>query len=240
MVHYEETAVEIWDQCDQKIDFMFLGAGTCGTLTGISRRLKELNPKVTIVAIDLYGSVLSSPESLNADHPAPEGGQIVEGIGAEFYPRVFDRTQTDYWVKVPDNEALKMARRIMREEGMLCGGSSGSVLWGALKFIKEKKIGKDKRCVVLFADNVRNYITKHLSADWMYEKGYIDELECIAANIPPAEYGICNDWGQDLKVSDINLASSVFLDSMMTIQDLLALMTKSNTQAYVVCTSESS
>lgn len=65
MVHYEETAEEIWDQCDHKLDYVFIGAGTGGTITGISRRLKELDPNIKIVGIDPIGSILALPEKLN-------------------------------------------------------------------------------------------------------------------------------------------------------------------------------
>lgn len=233
MVHYEETAEEIWEQCDHKLDYMFIGAGTGGTLTGISRRLKELDPNIQIVAIDPYGSVLAQPDSLN-EVPAAEGGQIVEGIGYDFLPRVLDRTCTDHWIKAPDKETFVMARRLMKEEGFLCGGSSGTAMWGALKFIKENNIGKGKRCVVLLPDNIRNYITKHLSSDWMYEKGYIDEQECLALNTFPAEYGTNNDWGKELKASDLNLPETAFLSDDMKVRELLSLMNSSNTLAYVI------
>ena len=73
MAHYEETAEEIWNQCDGKIDYIFLGAGTGGTLTGISRKIKERDPNVKIIAIDPEGSILAQPESING--PGPEGGQ---------------------------------------------------------------------------------------------------------------------------------------------------------------------
>lgn len=73
MAHYEETGQEIWDQCSGKVDYVFIGAGTGGTLTGISRRLKELDPNIKIVGIDPLGSVLAVPEELNKE-PAAEGG----------------------------------------------------------------------------------------------------------------------------------------------------------------------
>lgn len=177
MVHYEETGQEIFDQCSGKLDYVFIGAGTGGTLTGISRKLKELDPKIQIIAIDPLGSILAEPEDMNspANNTPAEGGQVVEGIGYDFIPRVLDRTHTDHWMKGPDKESFIMARRLMREEGMMCGGSSGTAMWGALKYIKDNNIGEGKRCVVLLPDNIRNYITKHLSADWMYEKTYITE-----------------------------------------------------------------
>ena len=68
-----------------------------------------------------------------------------------------------------------MARRLMREEGLMCGSTSGSAMWGCLKYIRENNIGKGKRCVVLFPDSIRNFMTKLLNDDWMYEQGYISE-----------------------------------------------------------------
>lgn len=137
-----------------------------------------MDPNIKIIAIDPLGSILATDEELNK-LPAAEGGQIVEGIGYDFIPRVLDRSCTDEWMKAPDQETFIMARRLMREEGMMCGGSSGTAMWGALEYIKKHNIGEGKRCVVLLPDNIRNYITKHLSSDWMYEKGYITEQDCI-------------------------------------------------------------
>jgi cystathionine beta-synthase len=107
--------------------------------------------------------------------PGPEIGQQTEGIGYDFIPRVFDRSVVDEWIKGSDKDSFIMARRLMREEGFMCGGSSGTAMWAAVKYIKENKIGKDKTVVVVLPDNIRNYMTKHLNNDWMYEHGYITE-----------------------------------------------------------------
>jgi len=150
-------------------------AGTGGTLTGISRRLKELNPNIQIVAVDPNGSILAQPEELNK-----EGihSYKVEGIGYDFIPRVLDRQYTDKWIKTDDQESFLCARRLIREEGMLVGGSSGTCLAAALRLIKELEIGEGKRVVVLLPDSVRNYMTKFINNDWMYESGFITEEEC--------------------------------------------------------------
>jgi len=150
-----------------------LGSGTGGTITGISRKLKEKNPNVKIIGIDPIGSILARPESLNG--PGPEVGQVVEGIGYDFIPRVLGHAHVDEWVKSYDPPTFAMARRLIKEEGLLCGGSSGTAMHYAIEYIKKHNIGKGKVCVVLLPDNIRNYITKHLSADWMYERGYISE-----------------------------------------------------------------
>ncbi len=188
---------------------MFLGAGTGGSLTGISRKLKEKNPNIKIIAIDPNGSILAQPAELNDANPAAPGGQQVEGIGYDFIPRVCDRTLVDDWIKAPDKESYLMARRLMSEEGMMCGGSSGTAMWAAIKYIKEKNIGKGKRCVVLLPDNIRNYMTKHLNDDWMYERGYISEAECAAG--ATSDLIPNTDWGQDKTVGSLDLPDACFI-----------------------------
>ena len=144
--------------------------------------------------------------------PHSFGPWVLEGTGKDFIPRVIDRTQTDLWIKTPDKESHLMARRLMREEGLMCGSTSGSAMWAALKLIKEKKIGAGKRCVVLLPDSVRNFMTKLLSADWMCEKGYISEQECAEAYTPPA-YIPNTDWGQNMTAADLDLPIAKFLDA---------------------------
>lgn len=93
-------------------------------MTGIARRIKEKNPNCKIIAVDPYGSVLSMPQSLN-EKKVPHD---VEGIGKDFVPRSLDRDLVDEWVKVGNEEAQPMARRLFRNEGLFCGGSSGAMV----------------------------------------------------------------------------------------------------------------
>ena len=123
-------------------------------MTGISRALKEKNPDLKIIAVDPIGSCLARPKELNG--PGPKGGRQVEGIGKDFIPRVLDHNAADLWIKTPDKESYLMARRLMREEGLMSGDSSGAAMWAALKYIKENKIGKGKRVVVILPDSIRN------------------------------------------------------------------------------------
>ena len=114
----------------------------------------------------------------------PEDGYQVEGIGYDFIPRVLDRSLVDEWMKIGDPESFYYARRLIKEEGFLCGGSSGSAMAGAMKYIKDHNIGEGQRCVIVLPDNIRNYITKFINNDWMYEHGFISEKECMEAAIP--------------------------------------------------------
>ena len=114
------------------------------------------------------GSILAQPESLNVAGPSYH----IEGIGYDFIPEVCERQYVDRWVKSVDNESFRMSRRLIREEGLLCGGSAGSTMYCALEACKDLKEGQ--RCVVLLADGVRNYMTKFLSDDWMDANGFAD------------------------------------------------------------------
>ena len=104
LAHYEGTAEEIWDQCDGQVDMIVMGAGTGGTISGIARRLKELNPNVIVVGVDPKGSILAQPESLNQDGLGV--GYQVEGIGYDFIPDVLDRKLIDRWVKSEDKDRI--------------------------------------------------------------------------------------------------------------------------------------
>lgn len=95
-----------------------VGAGTGGTLTGIGRKFKEISPQTKIVAVDPVGSILALPESLN---DTDVSFYEVEGIGYDFVPTVLDRSVADQWIKTNDAESLPMARRLIKEEGLLCG-----------------------------------------------------------------------------------------------------------------------
>mmetsp|Transcript_3107 Transcript_3107/g.5224 ORF Transcript_3107/g.5224 Transcript_3107/m.5224 type:complete len:318 (-) Transcript_3107:73-1026(-) len=218
MAHYDETGEEIWNQCEGKLDYVFMGAGTAGTLTGISRKLKEKNPDIKIIAVDPIGSILAQPESLNQEKP-PGGMYQVEGIGYDFIPRVCDRTLVDDWVKIGDEDAFYYARRMIKEEGFLCGGSSGTAMAAAIKYIKQNNIGAGKRCVVVCPDNIRNYISKFINNDWMYEHGLMTESECMNANVPKLVPH--NVWGQDYTVKDLQLMPARFLTDNTTCRDTI-------------------
>jgi cystathionine beta-synthase len=141
-------------------------AGTGGTITGVARKLKEALPNVKIVGVDPVGSILAGP--------GPIATYKVEGIGYDFIPDVLDRSLVDEWVKTEDRESFQMARRLIRQEGLLCGGSSGSVVWAAKQIAR--RVGPGKRFVVILPDSVRNYMTKFMDEKWMRENGFAESL----------------------------------------------------------------
>ncbi|XP_070771102.1 cystathionine beta-synthase b [Enoplosus armatus] len=168
LAHYDTTAEEILEQCDGKLDMFVAGAGTGGTLTGVARKLKERCPNVKIVAVDPEGSILTESKEKNEQKTSFE----VEGIGYDFIPTVLDRSLVDMWYKSTDMETFTMSRKLIREEGLLCGGSSGAAMAAAMKMAQQLEEGQ--RCVVILADSVRNYMSKFLSDKWMCEKGFLN------------------------------------------------------------------
>ncbi|PAA69733.1 hypothetical protein BOX15_Mlig000058g1, partial [Macrostomum lignano] len=174
MAHFDGTAEEILEACSGQLDMVVLGAGTGGTLCGVARKLKQRCPDCLIIGVDPLGSILAQPDELNATKVT---GYDVEGIGYDFVPTVLDRSLVDHWYKSNDVDSLRMARRLIRREGLLCGGSSGSAFDCALRAVRDFGLGAGKRVVVLLPDSVRNYMTKFLSDDWMIERGHMPDPE---------------------------------------------------------------
>ncbi|CAH0728293.1 unnamed protein product, partial [Brenthis ino] len=167
LAHYDGTAEEILWSLDDDVDMVVIGAGTCGTVSGIGHKIKERCPKCVVVGVDPYGSILAEPEELNA---TDINMYEVEGIGYDFLPRSLDRKIIDKWVKTEDSASLQMARRLIKEEGLLCGGSGGAAMYGAILAAKSLKAGQ--KCVVLLPDNIRNYMTKFISDQWMEARDF--------------------------------------------------------------------
>jgi len=182
-----------------------VAAGTGGTVAGIGRKIKEKLPSCIIVGVDPDGSILAQPESLNG----PIHGYQIEGIGYDFIPRVLDRSVVDMWIKSYDKESFVMARRLIREEGLLCGGSSGTAVVAALKAAASLKEGQ--RCVVLLPDSIRNYMTKFLNDDWMIEHGFMD---------PP----MTGEWWCDHTVAELQLPKALTVTNQVSIKEAISLM----------------
>jgi cystathionine beta-synthase len=162
-VHEEETGREIFEQCGGKVDAVVIAAGTGGTITGVARYFKKHAPKVQIIGVDPEGSILAGPEEIKT--------YKVEGIGYDFIPDVLDTKLVDRWVKSNDRDSFRVARQLIRQEGLLVGGSSGSAAWAALKVCRDMKPGQ--RVVVILPDSVRNYMTKFVDDAWMRQHGFL-------------------------------------------------------------------
>ncbi|MCJ1395952.1 cystathionine beta-synthase [Xylographa bjoerkii] len=165
LAHEYGTAEEIWTQTAGKIKVVVAGAGTGGTITGIARGLRKHNKKIKVVAADPYGSILALPKSLNDGYI--DEAYKVEGIGYDFVPDVLDQHSVDLWYKTNDRESFMYARRLIAEEGLLVGGSSGSAIAAMVRAVKDLDLGKDDVIVVILPDSIRSYLSKFVDDDWL-------------------------------------------------------------------------
>ena len=201
LAHYDGTADEIIEQCDGKLDMVVIATGTGGTISGLGRRFKERMPNCKVVGIDPKGSCIACTSASISFYE-------VEGIGYDFVPAVFDRKVVDHWCHSSDCDSFLMARRIMKEEGMLVGGSSGAALTGAIEACKHFGLGPKQRCVVIFADSIRNYLTKFLSDDWLMERRYIE---------PPGDGASNPAWSKPLEQLNLRSHPTIAEDTPLSI-----------------------
>uniref|UniRef100_A0A8C2S659 Cystathionine beta-synthase n=1 Tax=Capra hircus TaxID=9925 RepID=A0A8C2S659_CAPHI len=208
LAHYDITAEEILQQCDGRLDMLVASAGTGGTITGVARKLKEKCPGCKIVGVDPEGSILAEPEELNQTE---QTAYEVEGIGYDFIPTVLDRTVVDKWFKSNDEEAFAFARMLIAQEGLLCGGSSGSAMSVAVKAAQELQEGQ--RCVVILPDSVRNYMSKFLSDKWMLQKGFMKE-----------EISVKKPWWWHLQVQELSLSAPLTVLPTVTCEHTIEIL----------------
>jgi cystathionine beta-synthase len=171
--HYESTGPEIWEQTEGKITHLVVGAGTGGTITGVSKFLKEKNPNIKVWAIDTYGSTLKAYHETGKINEKEIYSYITEGIGEDIIPKNYDFSLIDHFEKVTDKDGAVWARKIAKEEGILLGYSAGSALAG-LRQLKDQ-LTKDDVVVIIFHDHGSRYVGKIYNDDWMRERGFLDE-----------------------------------------------------------------
>ncbi len=149
-IHYNTTGDEIWRDTDGKVDIFVAGVGTGGTVSGVGKRLKELNPNVKIVAVEPESSAVLSGE--------PAGSHKIQGIGAGFVPKTFNRNVVDEIFKVPNDGAILTSRKLAAAEGLLVGISSGAATYAATEIAKRPE-NKGKKIVVLLPDTGERYLS---------------------------------------------------------------------------------
>jgi cystathionine beta-synthase len=157
LAHYETTGPEVWEQTHGRITHFVAGMGTCGTITGTGRYLKERNPEVKVVGADPEGSIFSDPKNVH--------NYAVEGVGEDFYPGNYDPEVVDEVIQVDDRESFLMTRQLMREEGLFVGGSCGMAVVAAVR--AAKGLSSDAVVVVLLPDTGRNYVSKVFDDEWI-------------------------------------------------------------------------
>ena len=161
--HYMNTAEEIINDMGESLSMVVAGVGTGGTITGIARKLKEYNSDILIVGADPYGSILGGGDEIYA--------YDVEGIGYDFFPDVLDNNLIDRYIKVNDKDSFTMARKIIKEEGLLVGGSSGTAVCAAVQAANDMDVAGD--CLVILPYSIRNYMSKFIDDSWLHDNSYL-------------------------------------------------------------------
>lgn len=170
--HYHTTGPEIWRQTKGRLTHFVAGMGTGGTISGVGRYMKETNPHVKIVGVDPIGSILY--ELHRSGKYTKADGYKVEGIGEDFLPSTTDLSVVDEIVQVNDRESFLMTRRLVREEGIFCGGSCGSAVAGAIKYAHDHNLTKDDVMVIVLPDSGSRYLSKIFNDDWMRENSFLE------------------------------------------------------------------
>ncbi len=152
-IHRKTTALEIWEDTDGQVDAVVAGVGTGGTITGISEAIKKKNPGFKAIAVEPENSAI-----LSGGRPGPHK---IQGIGAGFVPEVFRMDLVDEVIKVSDENAGLLTKRLIKEEGILAGISSGAAAWAAIEVAKRKE-NEGRRIVVILPDTGERYISTWL------------------------------------------------------------------------------
>jgi cysteine synthase len=149
--HYQTTAEEIFEQMEGNLDAIVIGSGTAGTFTGVARYMKKKLPRVLTIAVETQGSILGG---------GPPGKHKVEGIGASFIPKNFDRSVCDEILMVSDKDAFDTVKELAAKGGVLSGSSGGANVFAALQVAQ--RIGAGKRVVTIIPDSAERYLSKKI------------------------------------------------------------------------------
>jgi cystathionine beta-synthase len=179
--HYETTGPEIWEQTDGKITHYVTTIGTGGTIMGVAMYLKEKNPNIQVLGIDVYGSLLKKFHDTGQLDEKEVYPYVTEGIGEDFVPANYDMRYIDHIEQVTDKDGALMARRLAREEGIFCGYSAGTVMQGLLQL--KHKFDKDSVVVIILHDHGSRYVAKIYNDEWMRERGFLTNEPVTAKSI---------------------------------------------------------
>ncbi len=169
--HYESTGPEIWKQTEGKITHFVVGVGTGGSISGIGKYLKEMNPSIKVWGVDAYGSVLKKFHETGIFDKDEIYPYKTEGIGEDMIPENIDFDIIDGFTKVTDKDAALYCRELVKKEAMFLGNSAGAAIKGVLQLAEH--FTKDDIVVVLFHDHGSRYIDKIYNDKWMKEMGYL-------------------------------------------------------------------
>ncbi|KAI8985070.1 tryptophan synthase beta subunit-like PLP-dependent enzyme [Pilobolus umbonatus] len=216
MTTYHHLAEEIDQQAKGTIDYLFVGVESGATLTGIAQGLKKKHPHLKVIAVEPTDSVLGNTSATSANR----FDWKIEDMGNTFIPGSFDKSIVHEWVKISDKEAFSVARRLIRDEGILCGPSSGAVVAAAARYTEHisSQDNTHLRAVVILNDSAKNYTSTLLSDDWLMENDLADDL--ITSEL---EYLSQNRY-RAASVEDLQLPAAVTIAPSSSVSHALDLM----------------
>ncbi|EAS19521.1 cysteine synthase (beta-pyrazolylalanine synthase) [Flavobacteria bacterium BBFL7] len=184
--HYKSTGPEIWEQTGGQITHLVACSGTGGTISGTARFLKEQNPDIEILGVDAYGSVLKKYHETKEFDSEEIYPYRIEGLGKNLIPTATDFDSIDYFVKVKDEDAAHMARKISQTEGLFVGYTSGAAMQAVKLLNDEGRFDENSKVVIIFPDHGSRYMSKIYNDQWMQDQGFFDSKS--TATKQPIEY----------------------------------------------------
>ncbi|WP_179319716.1 PLP-dependent cysteine synthase family protein [Winogradskyella helgolandensis] len=181
--HYNSTGPEIWEQTSGEITHLIACSGTGGTISGISKYLKEQNPNVTVIGVDAYGSVLQKYHETREFDDKEIYPYRIEGLGKNLIPTATDFDAIDRFVKVTDEESAHTAREISNTEGLFVGYTSGAAMQAIKQLQEEGEFKPTDKVVVIFPDHGSRYMSKVYNDKWMEDQGFFDSKSEVQATI---------------------------------------------------------
>jgi cystathionine beta-synthase len=181
--HYKTTGPEIWNQTEGEITHLVACSGTGGTISGISKYLKEQNPNVKVIGVDAYGSVLKKYHETREFDDKEIYPYRIEGLGKNLIPTATDFDLIDKFVKVTDEESAHTAREISNTEGLFVGYTSGAAMQAIKQLVEEGEFKITDKIVVVFPDHGSRYMSKVYSDKWMSDQGFFDSKSEVQETI---------------------------------------------------------
>ena len=181
--HYNSTGPEIWEQTNGEITHLIACSGTGGTISGISKYLKEQNPDVKVIGVDAYGSVLQKYHETREFDDKEIYPYRIEGLGKNLIPTATDFDVIDKFVKVTDEESAHTAREISNTEGLFVGYTSGAAMQAIKQLQEEGEFKTTDKIVVIFPDHGSRYMSKVYNDKWMEDQGFFDSSRLVHSRI---------------------------------------------------------
>ena len=172
--HYKTTGPEIWTQTQGKITHLIACSGTGGTISGVSKFLKEKNPNIKILGVDAYGSVLKKYHETKEFDEKEIYPYRIEGLGKNLIPSATNFNLIDKFIKVKDEDSAHTARELAKTEGLFVGYTSGAAVQAVKQFASNNEFKSDDLIVVIFPDHGSRYLSKIYSDKWMETQGFFD------------------------------------------------------------------